>query len=91
MIAERKNIRTSPTLTNCKHSRPLPYYYQRKKFSKYAIIYLQMPEMNSCAESEENRNAIGEKFIYFLQNLGLLTGFGIMLLMAVYGGNINFE
>ena len=50
-----------------------------------------MPEMNSCAESEENKKKIGEKFIYFLQNLGLLTGFGIMLLMAVYGDKINLE
>lgn len=57
----------------------------------YISLVDMMPEMNSCAESEENRNAIGKKFIYFLQNLGLLTGFGIMLLMAVYGGNINFE
>ena len=50
-----------------------------------------MPEMNSTGESEENKKQIGEKFIFFLQNMGLLTGFGIMLLMAVYGGNINLE
>ena len=50
-----------------------------------------MPEMNSCAESEENKKQMGEKFIYLLQNLGLLTGFGIMLLMAVYGDKINLE
>lgn len=57
----------------------------------YISLVDMMPEMNSCAESEENKQHIGEKLIYLLQNLGLLTGFGIMLLMAVYGGNINFE
>lgn len=57
----------------------------------YISLVDMMPEMNSCAESEENKKQIGEKFIYFLQNLGLLTGFGIMLLMAVYGDKINLE
>lgn len=57
----------------------------------YISLVDMMPEMNSCAESEDNKKQIGEKFIYLLQNLGLLTGFGIMLLMAVYGGNISFE
>ena len=60
-------------------------------FFNSVIFYFQMPEMNSCAESEENKKQMGEKFIYLLQNLGLLTGFGIMLLMAVYGDKINLE
>lgn len=57
----------------------------------YISLVDMMPEMNSCAESEENKKQMGEKFIYLLQNLGLLTGFVIMLLMAIYGDKINLE
>lgn len=50
-----------------------------------------MPEMNSAAESEENKVTIGPLMIFILQNVGLLCGFGVILLMAVYGGEIDFE
>ena len=62
---------------------------QKIKQTYFILPIFQMPEMNSTGESEENKRQIGEKFIFFLQNMGLLTGFGIMLIMAVYGGNIN--
>ena len=50
-----------------------------------------MPEMNSAAESEENKKTIGPMIIFLLQNVGLIAGFGVILLMAVYGADINFE
>lgn len=50
-----------------------------------------MPEMNSAAECEEKIRTIGIFRIFILQNLGLICGFGILLLMAVYGGEIRFE
>lgn len=47
-----------------------------------------MPEMNDAGEVEENQN-LSAKLILFLQNIGMLTGFTLMLLMAVYGGNLE--
>ena len=50
-----------------------------------------MPEMNSAGECEVNRRELGTVFIFVLQNLGLLVGFGLILALAVYGGNIDFQ
>ena len=47
--------------------------------------------MNFAAESEENQKNIGSVRLFLIQNVGLLTGFGVILIMAVYGGDINFE
>ena len=47
--------------------------------------------MNSAAESEENKKTIGSFKIFILQNVGLLAGFGVILIIAVYGSDINFE
>ena len=44
--------------------------------------------MNDAAEVEENQN-LSAYSILFLQNIGLLSGFGLMLLMAAYGGHIE--
>ena len=52
------------------------------------VLILQMPEMNDAAEVEENQN-LSAYSILFLQNIGLLSGFGLMLLMAAYGGHIE--
>ncbi|KAH3843564.1 hypothetical protein DPMN_117085 [Dreissena polymorpha] len=41
--------------------------------------------MNAATEVEDNKN-MNHFTIYILQNLGLLTGFGLMLIMAIYGG-----
>lgn len=49
-----------------------------------------MPEMNSEAESEENKKNIGPLQIFLLQNFGMGVGFSVILIMAVYGGNIEF-
>nr|KAG5694173.1 hypothetical protein BaRGS_016019 [Batillaria attramentaria] len=51
---------------------------------------LVMPEMNSAAESEDGQR-LGAKKTFLLQNCGLLTGYSIILLIAVFGGQINFE
>lgn len=55
----------------------------------FDLWVLQMPEMNTAGESEENKKQIGEGMIFFLQNLGLITGFVIMFVMAVYGGDLE--
>ena len=47
--------------------------------------------MNIAAESEENQKNIGSVRLFLIQNVGLLTGFCVILIMAVYGGDINFE
>lgn len=55
----------------------------------YISLVDMMPEMNTAAESPEGRQ-FGEVKTFLLQNVGLLTGYGIMLIMALYGGNIDF-
>lgn len=47
-----------------------------------------MPEMNDAAEVDENAN-LSASLIFFLQNIGMLSGFGLMLLMAIYGGSLE--
>lgn len=48
-----------------------------------------MPEMNTAAESEDNKKTIGAVQIFILQNFGLLSGFCVMVVMAIYGGNLE--
>ncbi|XP_053385137.1 metal cation symporter ZIP14-like [Mercenaria mercenaria] len=55
----------------------------------YISLVDMMPEMNTAGESEENKKLIGQSMIFVLQNLGLLTGFAIMFIMAVYGGDLE--
>lgn len=50
-----------------------------------------MPEMNSAAESEENKKNIGSLQIFILQNVGLVLGFTVILIMSLYGGEIDFQ
>ncbi|KAK7479811.1 hypothetical protein BaRGS_00028991 [Batillaria attramentaria] len=56
----------------------------------YISLADMMPEMNSAAESEDGQR-LGAKKTFLLQNCGLLTGYSIILLIAVFGGQINFE
>ncbi|RUS69617.1 hypothetical protein EGW08_022621, partial [Elysia chlorotica] len=56
----------------------------------YISLVDMMPEMNAAAESPEGK-AFGEAKMFILQNVGLLAGFTIMLIMALYGGNIDFS
>ncbi|XP_013379013.1 zinc transporter ZIP14 isoform X2 [Lingula anatina] len=56
----------------------------------YISLADMMPEVNHATEDEQNVGQ-GKTKIFIIQNLGLLTGFGVMLLLALYGGNINFE
>ncbi|XP_052065833.1 metal cation symporter ZIP14-like [Mytilus californianus] len=57
----------------------------------YISLVDMMPEMNSAAESEENKKNIGSFQIFILQNVGLVLGFTVILIMSIYGGEINFE
>ncbi|GFS01612.1 zinc transporter ZIP14 [Elysia marginata] len=56
----------------------------------YISLVDMMPEMNLAAESAEGK-AFGTTRLFLLQNVGLLAGFTIMLIMALYGGNIDFS
>ncbi|XP_052280033.1 metal cation symporter ZIP14-like [Dreissena polymorpha] len=54
----------------------------------YISLVDMLPEMNAATEVEDNKN-MNHFTIYILQNLGLLTGFGLMLIMAIYGGSLE--
>ncbi|XP_052800905.1 metal cation symporter ZIP14-like [Mya arenaria] len=54
----------------------------------YISLVDMMPEMNSAGELEDNKH-MSHLTIFLLQNIGMITGFSIMLLMAIYGGNIE--
>lgn len=55
----------------------------------YISLVDMMPEMNTAGETEENRKLIGDTMIFLLQNIGLLTGFAVMVIMAIYGGDLE--
>ncbi|XP_033751567.1 zinc transporter ZIP14-like [Pecten maximus] len=57
----------------------------------YISLVDMMPEMNSEAENKENKRIIGTARIFLLQNVGMILGFVIILLMTLYGSEINFE
>ncbi|BFZ04904.1 hypothetical protein BsWGS_07943 [Bradybaena similaris] len=56
----------------------------------YISLVDMMPEMNLAAESEEGKT-FGKNKTFLLQNLGLLTGYGVMLIFAVFGEGIKIE
>lgn len=48
--------------------------------------------MNSAAKDEDRKSSkLCNWRVFFLQNSGILIGYGLLLLMAVYGEQINFE
>lgn len=55
----------------------------------YISLVDMMPEMNSAGESEEIQAVMGRGMTFLLQNLGLLSGLGIMFLMATFGGHLE--
>ena len=56
----------------------------------HTIHFLQLPEMNLAAEEEEEES--GTVWVaFFIQNIGIIVGFCIILVMSVYGGEINFS
>ncbi|XP_060594429.1 metal cation symporter ZIP8-like [Ruditapes philippinarum] len=55
----------------------------------YIALADMMPEMCAAGEQEENQELIGTWMIFVLQNLGMVMGFGIMLLLAIYGGKLE--
>ncbi|XP_046552426.1 metal cation symporter ZIP14-like [Haliotis rubra] len=54
----------------------------------YISLADMMPEMNSASEGEGSRR-YGTSKIFILQNVGLMTGFGIMVILAIYGSKIS--
>lgn len=57
----------------------------------YISLVDMMPEMNSQAENKDNKRMFGNRRIFILQNLGMVIGFVVILLMVVFGSKINFE
>ncbi|KAL8584836.1 hypothetical protein ACOMHN_037541 [Nucella lapillus] len=56
----------------------------------YIALVDMMPEMNSAAESKEGKQfGVGRTFV--VQNVGLVTGYSIILLMTLYGDVFSFE
>jgi hypothetical protein len=54
------------------------------------VLSLQLPEVNHA--SEEEIKLTGHTWrVFFLQNAGLLTGYGIMLILAIFNSQINFD
>ena len=47
----------------------------------------QFPEMNEVGQEDEWKGSMLVPFV--IQNLGLLTGFTIMLLLTMYSGQIQ--
>ena len=47
----------------------------------------QFPEMNEVSQEDERKGSTLIPFV--IQNLGLLTGFGIMLVLTMYSGHIQ--
>ncbi|XP_041369593.1 metal cation symporter ZIP14-like [Gigantopelta aegis] len=54
----------------------------------YISLADMMPEMNAVEIT--NDKSFGTVTIFILQNLGLLSGYSVMLVMAVYGSEIKF-
>ena len=57
---------------------------------KISSCDLQIPEMNTVVEAPENEE-LGTWPMFFLQNLGLILGFGVILLISYYAENIEFS
>lgn len=56
----------------------------------YISLTDMLPEMNSVAESEVCQE-FGEVKTFLLQNVGLILGYSIILIIAIYGSEINIS
>lgn len=56
----------------------------------YISLVDMIPEMNSAAESKDAQQ-FGLMKTFLLQNVGFLLGYTIILMMALFGGEITFE
>ncbi|MCJ8747109.1 hypothetical protein PDJAM_G00149580 [Pangasius djambal] len=55
----------------------------------YIALADMFPEMNEVSREEEEAGGSANLVTFAIQNAGLLTGFGIMLLLTVYSGQIQ--
>lgn len=55
----------------------------------YIALVNMLPEMIVTAESRENKELIGGGVIFFLQNLGMLVGFGVILTLALFSDRLD--
>ena len=54
----------------------------------YNVFSSQLPELNAVTDQNEFNMRKSLK-IFVIQNAGLLSGYGIMILLAVYGEHIQ--
>lgn len=95
-----KNVKHNFFLNLCFRTNYISIHIDSTKFVNFShilnlfnlnkLFFCQMPEMNTAAESEEGKK-FGEMKTFMLQNAGLITGYLIMLLLAIYAGSIDFE
>ncbi|XP_062567238.1 metal cation symporter ZIP8-like isoform X2 [Saccostrea cucullata] len=57
----------------------------------YISLVDMMPEMNSAAENEDYKKMFGTRWIFIVQNVGMLCGFGVIFIMARFGGDIDIQ
>ena len=73
------------------HVPPFSAYFHITRMPSLRImpLCLQLPEVNAAAEEamKESGQTIS---ILITQNLGMLTGWTIILMLALYAGKINF-
>ncbi|XP_026100533.1 metal cation symporter ZIP14 isoform X1 [Carassius auratus] len=55
----------------------------------YIALADMFPEMNEVSREEEEAGGSGSLLTFAIQNAGLLTGFGIMLVLTIYSGQIQ--
>ncbi|KAI5613349.1 zinc transporter ZIP14 precursor [Silurus asotus] len=55
----------------------------------YIALADMFPEMNEVSREEEEVGGSAQLVTFAIQNAGLLTGFGIMLLLTIYSGQIQ--
>ncbi|XP_077978112.1 metal cation symporter ZIP14-like [Glandiceps talaboti] len=55
----------------------------------YIALVNMLPEINSVEEDKDNIKWSTQCLLFFIQNLGLLVGWGIMLVLALYEKDIK--
>ena len=66
------------------------YMWDYSKTFSYCSLLLQLPEINNVGGGDPLHEDQRSIKIFLIQNAGLLTGFGLMLVLALFAGNISF-
>lgn len=63
--------------------------YCEMLYSTSLFLSFQVPEMNQVVEAKENKE-LGITQLFILQNIGMIIGFGIILIISLYAEDIKF-